>query len=298
MATPLEWLAMAGWPSIDDLAGFSGVHRSTVSRRVPEWLESGMVGVRDDGRLLRPRVRLLLGTGGLDDVFPQHHTHPGPDGSHIHDPLDPGSEDHTHPQFFNGYAGAALLYSRLEMMEIVYPLAPYALMGEGASWTHDGRARQLISWRWLRHTRLINAVATYEDGYRLFYCWIGQSVTAPMLEWRYKHRFDRHQHLVTKSGADGLESWTDWLIDPPDRDLDLDPQPSGWVIVTPDYRGAELAADVLPVHGYVRPNAFLFAVGREGGPRVYTGQAQPAPHDDVADRFADVEVGIPQDLCR
>lgn len=297
MATPLEWLAMAGWPSIDDLAGFSGVHRSTISRRVPEWLESGIVGVRDDGRLLRPRVRLLLGTGGLDDVFPQHHTHPGPDGSHIHDPLDPGSEDHTHPQFFNGYAGAALLYSRLEMMEIVYPLAPYALMGEGASWTHDGRARQLISWRWLRHTRLINAVATYEDGYRLFYCWIGQSVTVPMLEWRYKHRFDRHR-LVTKSGADGLESWTDWLIDPPDRDLDLDPQPSGWVIVTPDYRGAELAADVLPVHGYVRPNAFLFAVGREGGPRVYTGQAHPAPHDDVADRFADVDVGIPQDLCR
>ena len=291
MATLLDWLAMTGWPSIDDLAGFSGVDRSTISRRVPEWLESGIVGVRNDGRLLRPRVRLLLGTGGLDEVFPQRHTHPGHDGSHLHDPLDPESEDHTHPHYFNSYQGAELLYSRLEMMEIAYPLAPAALMGEGASWTHDGRARQLISWRWLRHTRLINAIATYEDDYKLFYCWIGQSVTAPMLEWRYKHRFDRHRHVVTKCGADVLESWSDWLIDPPDRDFDPYPEPSGWVIVTPDHRGVELAEQVLP-----RP--ILFAVGREGGPRVYTGQAHPAPHDDVADRFADVDVGIPQDLCR
>ena len=269
MATPLEWLAMAGWPSIDDLAGFSGVHRSTVSRRVPEWLESGMVGVRDDGRLLRPRVRLLLGTGGLDDVFPQHHTHPGPRRIyHIHDPLDPGSEDHTHPQFFNGYAGAALLYSRLEMIEIaVQPLAPYALMGEGASWTHDGRARQL---------HLMEVAEAHPPHQRRRH--IRRRVQAVLLLDRTVG-YGPHARVAVQAPlrpppalghqmpvADGLESWTDWLIDPPDRDLDLDPQPSGWVIVTPDYRGAELAADVLPVHGCCEAQRLFVRGGARGRP--------------------------------
>ena len=180
MPTPLEWLAMTPWPSVIELAGFSYVNRTTISRQLPDWRERGLVAVRNDGRLLRPRDRLVLGTAGLDAVFPQRHTHPSPGDDHDHDLLHPEWEDHAHPQYFSGYAGAELLYSRLEMLEIAYPLAPVALMGEGAKWTHDGHPRKLLSWRWLRHTRLINAVATYEDDYRLFYCWVGQSLTAPI----------------------------------------------------------------------------------------------------------------------
>ena len=299
MATPLEWLAMAPWPSVNELARFCGVARTTISRgMLPEWRENGLVAIRNDGRLVRPRDRLLLSTAGLVEVFPERHSHSEPVNIHLHDPFDPDEADHTHPQYYNGYDGAELLYSRLEMIEIAYPLAPKALMGEGADWTHDGRPRRLVSFRWLRHTRFVNAVATYEDDYRLLYCWVGRSVTVPMLRWRYENRFGRHRNLATRSEAEILERGRNGLIDQPDPNLDFHPQVSGVVIVTPDKRGMEVAAEVLPRGGYLRAPAYLYAIGPEGGQRIYTGAAYPAPHDDVADRFEEVELGIPQHLCR
>ena len=299
MTAPLAWLAMAPWSSVMDLAGFCNVNRTIISQEMlPEWRESGLVGIRNDGRRVHSRDRLLLSTGGLLEVYAPRHDHSEQGNIHWHDPLGPDENDHGHPQYYNGYDGAGLLYSRLEMMEIAYPLAPVALMGAGARWTHDGRPRRLISWRWLRHTRFVNAVATYEDDYKLFYCWVGPSATPPMLRWRYEHRFERHRNLVTRSEGDELARRTNQLIEPPDPDLDLNPQVSGVVIVTPDTWGAEVAAEVLPKDGYLRTPAYLYAIGPEGGTRVYTGTAFPAPHDDVADRFEDIEVGIPQDLCR
>ena len=55
-------------------------------------------------------------------------------------------------------------------------------MGDGAKWAHDGRPRRL------RNTRFVHAVATYEDDYKLFFCWVGRSVTAPMLQAQYDSR--------------------------------------------------------------------------------------------------------------
>ena len=299
MTTPLQILGMAPWLSVNELAAFCYVNRTTISRgMLPQWRENGLVAVRNDGRLVRPRDRMLLSTGGLLEVYSPRHDHSEPGNVHWHDPLDPGENDHVHPHYYNGHNGAELLYSRLEMMEIAYSLAPVALMGEGAEWTEDGRPRRLTEWRWLRHARFVNAVATYEDNYKLFYCWVGRSVTPPMLRWRYGNRFERHRNLVTQSEGEWLERQRDALIDSPDPNLDFNPQVSGTVIVTPDKRGAEVAMEVLPRGGYLRTPAYLYAIGPEGGPRIYTGRAYPAPHDDVADRFEDIEVGIPQDLCR
>ena len=150
----------------------------------------------------------------------------------------------------------------------------------------------------MRHTRFVTAIATYEDEYKLFYCWVGRSVTPPMLRWRYGNRFERHRNVATRSAGDELERRRDKWAEPPDPDLDLNPHVSGVVVVTPDMRGAEVAAEFLPKGGYLRTPAYLYAIGPEGGPRIYTGTAYPAPHDDVEDRFEDIEVGIPQDLCR
>ena len=181
-------------------------------------------------------------------------------------------------------------------MEIAYHPEPTALMGDGAGWAVDGQPRRLLSWRWVRHSRLVNAVATYEGGYRLFYCWIGRSVTILMLRWRYEHRFD-NPALEMSSGAEEMERRRNPLLEEPDPDFDPSPQLSGWVIITPDKRGAEIAAEVLPEHGYMRSNAFLFAIGVEGGPRIYAGQAEPTPWDDLGDRAEDVDIGMPEDLC-
>ena len=297
MDEDLKNLTKLPWASIPELAGFRYVNRTTVSRKEEEWNQDGLVVVKDGGFLVRPRARLLITTGGLIQVFPQQHVHPGPAHRyHEHAPLHPEWEDHEHPGFFNGYNGALDLWEKLERIEMWYPVAPEVLLGEGAAWTHDGKARRILSWRWLRHTRFIEAVATYEDEYRIFFGHIGRSVTESMLQYRWKYRFPdvRLHTLVMRSRGEREERLRDKLVDPPDPDLDDNPQPSAYVISTPDMRGVELAGRVLP-----RNAAYLYLVGPPPSQLLYLGRAEPAPHDDVADAFETLTFGdrLPQDLC-
>ena len=297
MDEDLKNLTKLPWASIPELAGFRYVNRTTVSRKEVEWNQDGLVVVKDGGFLVRPRARLLITTGGLIQVFPQQHVHPGPAHRyHEHAPLHPEWEDHEHPGFFNGYNGALDLWEKLERIEMWYPVAPEVLLGEGAAWTHDGKARRILSWRWLRHTRFIEAVATYEDEYRIFFGHIGRSVTESMLQYRWKYRFPdvRLHTLVMRSRGEREERLRNQLVDPPDPDLDDNPQPSAYVISTPDMRGVELARSVLP-----RDAAYLYLVGPPPSQLSYLGRAEPAPHDDVADAFETLTFGdrLPQDLC-
>ena len=143
MDEDLKNLTKLPWASIPELAGFRYVNRTTVSRKEEEWNQDGLVVVKDGGFLVRPRARLLITTGGLIQVFPQQHVHPGPAHRyHEHAPLHPEWEDHEHPGFFNGYNGALDLWEKLERIEMWYPVAPEVLLGEGAAWTHDGEARE------------------------------------------------------------------------------------------------------------------------------------------------------------
>ena len=287
----LAWLRTAPWLSIPELAGFMCVDRSTVSRQVAGWREDCLVACRNEGRLLRPRDRFILSTGGLDELFPDRHTHPGWLG-HTHDPLD-DFWVHGHPTYYNGYAGALALYQRLHLMETWYPLAPRVLWDKEAAWTHDGCARKILSWRWMRRTRLIHAVGTYEDDYKIFFCHIGRSLTVNMLRQRWETRFRDVRGLVTQSRGEMQERQRKWLEEPPAPDADYYPILSAYVITTPDYRGMELGLAVLPEN-----QAYLYVVGPpEDRQLIYRDTPYPAPDEDVADRFEDVDVGIPQDLC-
>ena len=305
MDEDLKNLTKLPWASIPELAGFRYINRTTVSRKEEEWNQDGLVVVKHGGFLVRPRARLLSTTGGLIQVFPQQHDHLGPDHDyhehdyHEHDPFHPEWEDHEHPGFFNGYNGALDLWEKLERIEMWYPAAPEVLLGEGAAWTHDGKARKILSWRWLRNTRFVEAVATYEDDYRIFFGHIGRSVTERMLEYRWTNRFpdvhDGRLHtLVMRSSGEREERLRNELADPPDPDLDYNPKPSAYVISTPDIRGVELACRILP-----RDAGYLYLVGPPPGQRFYLGRAEPAPHDDVADAFETLNFGdrLPQDLC-
>ena len=300
MDEDLKNLTMFPWASTPELAGFRYVNRTTVSRKERGWEKDGLVVVKYGGRLVRPVNRLLSSTGGLLDTFPQQHVHLGPDhDDHEHHPLHPEWEDHQHPGFFNGYHGALDLWEKLERVELWYPVAPEVLLGEGAAWTHDGRARRIVSWRWLRNTRFIEAVANYEDDYRIFFGSIGRSVTKEMLRYRWTYRFpDVHDvtlhTLVMRSRGELGERLRNALIDQPDPDLDYNPRPSAYVISTPDIRGVDLAREVLP-----RDVAYLYLVGAPPSQRFYLGLAEPTPYDDVADAFEQVQFGdrLPQDLC-
>ena len=300
MDEDLKNLAMFPWASIQELAGFRYVNRTTVSRKAGQLVEDGLVVVKYGGRLVRPVDRLLSTTGGLLDTFPQGHVHRGVHhDDHKHSPLFPELGDHGHPGWFNGYKGALDLWEKLERVELWYPVAPQVLLGDGAAWTHDGRARRILSWRWLRNTRFIEAVATYEDEYRIFFGHIGRSVTKNMLQYRWTHRFpDIHDFrlhtLVWRSRAERDHRMSNFLTDQPDPDLDYNPRPSGYVISTPDVRGVELALEVLP-----HDSGRLFLVGPPPCRRHYMGWAEPAPYDDVADAFEQLHFGdrLPQDLC-
>ena len=300
MDEDLKNLTKLPWASIPELAGFRYVNRTTVSRKEEVWNRDGLVVVKYGGLLVRPRPRLLSTTGGLIEVFPQQHVHLGLDhDDHEHNPLHPAGEDHEHPGFFNGYHGALDLWEKLERLEMWYPAAPEVLLGEGAAWTHDGEARRILSWRWLRNSRFIEAVATYEDDYKVFFGHIGRSVTERMLRYRWTFRFPdvhdvRLDTLVMRSRGEREERLRNHLIDPPDPDLDYNPKPSAYVISTPDMRGVELARMVLP-----RNAAYLYLVGPPPSQRFYLGQAEPAPYDDVADEFETLTFGdrLPQDLC-
>ena len=305
MDVDLIILGMLPWASIAELAGFRYIDRTTVSRKRAGWERDGLVVVKFGGGLVRPRARLLLTTTGLLQVFPQQHEHPGPFDDvhhphfHEHHPLHPEWADHGHPGFFNGYRGALDLWEKLERIEMFYPAAPEVFLGEGAAWTDDGKARRILSWRWLRNTRFVEAVATYEDDYRVFFGHIGRSVTQRMLESRWEYRFpDLHdgriRRLVMRSRGKEAERRRDPWIEPPDPDLDYNPKPSAFVISTPDYRGLELAQMVLP-----SDVACLYLVGPPPGSRIYVGRAAPAPDDDVADTFEPLNFGnrLPQDLC-
>ena len=300
MDEDLKNLAMVPWASIPELAGFRYVDRTTVSRKQEEWNRDGLVVIKYGGLLVRPRDRLLHSTAGLLQVFPQQHVHLGPDHEdHEHDLLHPEWEDHEHPTFFNGYRGALDLWEKLERIEMWYPVAPEVLLGEGAAWTRDGEARRILSWRWLRNTRFIEAVATYEGDYRIFFGHIGRSVTESMLRQRWRYRFPdvhdvRLHTLAMRSRGEREERLRNELINPPDPDLDYNPKPSAYVISTPDMRGVELACTVLP-----RDSGYLYLVGPPPSQRIYLGRAEPTPYDDVADEFEQVRFGdrLPQDLC-
>ena len=300
MDEDLKNLAMLPWASTPELAGFRYVNRTTVSRKERGWIDNGLVVIKYGGRLVRPVDRLLSSTGGLLDTFPQEHVHLGPGHvDHQHHPLHPEWENHQHPGFFNGYQGALDLWEKLERIELWYPVVPEVLLGEGAAWTHDGRARRIVSWRWLRNTRFIEAVATYEDDYKIFFGHIGRSVTKEMLQYRWTYRFPdihnvRLRTLALRSRGEREGRLRNHVVDPPDPDLDYNPRPSMYVISTPDIRGVELAREVLP-----RDAAYLYLVGAPPSQRFYLGRAEPAPYDDVADEFEQLRFGdrLPQDLC-
>ena len=124
-------------------------------------------------------------------------------------------------------------------------------------------------------SRFIEAVATYEDDYHVFFGHIGRSVTKGMLEYRWKFRFPdvhdvRLHTLVMRSRGEREEQLRNPLLDPLDPNLDYNPKPSAYVISTPDMRGVELARRVLP-----RDAAYLYLVGPPPSERFYWAWRSP-----------------------
>lgn len=265
----LRWLSGLQWATAEELAAFAGFDPGTVSRYLSRWLEDGLVVYRETGHLKQRSKRLLITSKGLLMVYPETHSHRGPD-AHRHmllgqqDPI-----DHSHPNYFNTKKGAETSYCRIELLEIAYSIAPKLFRGRGEAWSPDNRPLALKSWRWLKDSPFIEAIAEYEGGIRIWFVWVGQEMTMRMVENRVRNRFvsrDESNPLVIHSAIDGS-----------------DPYPSGIVVLCTGQWSAEMAKRAIrAIDTASRPTAVCYAIGPKESGWVYTGTVVP-PSGEVAE---------------
>lgn len=277
----LMWLAQFPWASVPELAAFCGVDRSTISRRLPQWLDDGLVISRIAGHLLRPTQRLLVTSKTLHQLYPERHSHSGAN-SHQHILLGPRYKDpngHQHPGYFNSKNGAEFLFRRLEAIEVFYSTAPSLFKGHGASWFDEELPLEIKGWRWLRNTWFIDAVADYGYGIRIYFCWVGQEMTTRMILQRYANRFSAEEKGLLRfpMKEQARES-------------------SGLVIGCADEWSAHMASAVLRSHdASPGETATVYAIGPREDSRIYLGKPQFTV-GNVADMLEDVEIGLPEEL--
>ena len=286
----LVWISLMPWISAGELAEILGVDPGTISRRLSDWIADGLVIYRETGHLKQRSRRLLLTNKGLLLVHPERHSHRG-ESAHRHFELGTYIDSingHSHPGFFTTKRGAEQLYCRLEMLEVFYTLAPVLFEGRGLAWTPLYRPPVLISWRWISSARFIEAVADYSDGTRVYFVWVGRSMTMRMIQQRWANPFestDKGNPLIVDA-APG----------------ETHPIMSGLVVGCSEERGAEMAKRAISAGLGGRQIACCYAVGVKESQRVYTGVVTP-PVGNIAE-WLDFEnlrklndAGAPEELA-
>ena len=297
-----HWIGQCIWIAPEELAEVRDRHVTTINRHLQELYDEKLIDYIDVGRGGRSERRFCLSSMGLAKEYPvpgkrrRRRRHPGPDG-HTHDPLHPEPDTHIHPPWSDTKDGAGDLYKRIEVLHAFYSAFPSVFKGDGAAWFDGEEAPRPVAWRWLKHGQLVPGVGFYRNSkseYRIGFCWAGRNLDEKALVERWNNRFS-DRRLVGVSEAGELERERDKYIDPPDPDYDPTPQLSGYAMFGPDSCALYLAHRAIPRTYYIRSPAFLW-VDTGTGVRVREGVATPSI-DDVADRFSDQGVGMPQHLC-
>ena len=73
----LTWISRMPWATADELAAVLGVDPGTISRRLSDWIDDGLVIYRETGHLKQRSRRFLLTSKGLLS-HPDQHLHRGP----------------------------------------------------------------------------------------------------------------------------------------------------------------------------------------------------------------------------
>ena len=283
----LNCLAMLEWATTQDIADALGVNRTTALRWLHRLRRQGLVRSRTVGAPPTEREIWLLTSCGVWRLFPQEHIHPGWSDGHIHDPLSEEMETHSHPSYWNSEAGARELFTLLELKRQFYPLAINLFKGDGRLWHADQAEARLISFRWLRRNRILQAVGEYEGALRIFFHWVSLEMSDAMLLARWRRRFEG---LITYANSDD-----DWV------DLDLPPEPrvirpSGNVILTEDSGAFSVVLRNLAPLSAGSSGPWLVTCSADASLQHRVGQVRPSM-DDVWDPHVDLDVGEPENLC-
>ena len=295
----LSWVGQCPLIAADELSNVMDRHVSTINRNLRGLFDDGLVDSIDIGRGRRAEGRWCLTAAGVRMTYPVpvgNHDHEGP-FAHRHYPLNPDlEEDHVHPPLWVSKAGVGRLFRKMEVVQALYAVFPTVFQGEGEVWHEGEETPRPVSWRWLRHGGLVDAVGTYRYGeteYRIGFCWLSKYLSRRSLLDKWERRFsDRRLHRVSE--AEMLHERT-WYETGPDPNYDPTPQLAGYVFVGQDLFVTYEACNVIPTRGYLRPHAFMW-VDMEYGGRMREEVATPSI-DNIADPVVKRTIGRPEDLC-
>ena len=283
----LKWLAMLVWATTQNIADALQVHRTTALRWLARLQNEGFARFRVVGQPPTKTHIWLLTSEGDWRLFPHEHMHPGPGDGHIHDPGSEEVETHFHPSYWHSEQGARELFTLLEMKRQFYPLAINLFKGDGRLWHPEQAEARLLSFRWLRKGGLIQAVGEYEGNLIIFFHWISLELSDAMLRGRWRRRFEG---LTLRVEAD----WEPVEFDsPPERNL---PRWSGNVLLVEDVGAFSVALRNLGIMADGQPCPWLVVCSADSGLRHQVGVVRPTG-DNIWDPHADVDVGLPENLC-
>ena len=186
-------------------------------------------------------------------------------------------------------SGLRSLYARMEQLQALYRIAPTLFDGPGRGWHELPETPRLTGCRFIRGggvgksrrgPGLIQAVLFYTLDIVVFFCWVGTQLGRAQMMQKWESRFEG---LETSSQDDYNESLRDRDIEPPDREHDPTPYPSGYLIVGADELAFVMAFQYLPRDGdRGSRQPFLFVDAQSG--LVFPDEVVvPRPHDTVAD---------------
>ena len=296
-----RWMSMAPLSPIKILEGLRGRSYDTVRRDCLALHDVEQAAQTSAGRILQASGLWVPSSLGLRTEYPEEHTHPR-GSNHMHNPLRPEFSDHQHPGYFQTKKGILDIYKRLEFSELALSVAPDLFDGPGLDWSYEKRRLQLTEWRYIRRSRLIQAVGTYdaelrrdyEAQMRISYMWVPRGISEKMLLERYENCY---ADVETVSSYEVESAHLSFSLNPDEpHHPDLVPIMSGVVIVCADRRTYQFARRILGPFRQDLGLAICWVWGTSRSERHYEGTAFPVLAN-IADRFEDVNIGYPEDIC-
>ena len=256
--------------SIDDLAARTQLELRVVRRMCSGLVEKHCLSAERIGMLRRPVMRFWVESSGRAGVYDQTHEHPSmADINRLHDALvsgddlefveafdrhfstvdthspwwDDPTDGHAHAPWTAEVEGQRMVYPRLPMAELAFPVLPI-LFTSGMAEVVEPMARQrherrLAKVLWSRAGRLYHLNATYGDDVWVAWTYIGNHITASALREKIEFRFASLDRYVEGPNR----PWPPTFLDAAGEDVE--PHPSLHVVVGLDRWAEEMAVDVL-----------------------------------------------------